>query len=202
MTGTLRRVYDSGRAAGGEPPNPVKGRREMEYRTLGKDGVKVSAVAFGAWAIGGWLWGGTDARAAADAIRTALDLGITTIDTAPAYGFGLSERIVGEAVRGRRDRCQILTKFGLRWDLPRGEFYFNTADADGRPVKMFKYAGRESVKVECERSLARLGTDYIDLLQIHWPDPTTPIRETMGAVLELIVGDPWMEGPRKWWKPP
>ena len=158
----------------------------MEYRKLGKNGIEISTVTFGAWAIGGWLWGGTDQKAAVSAIRRAFELGITTIDTAPAYGFGLSEEIVKEAVRGKRDKYQILTKFGMRWDLDRGEFFFNTEDANGKPVKMYKYSGKESVIEECERCLKRLGTDYIDLFQIHWPDSTTPIHETMEAVVRLI----------------
>jgi aryl-alcohol dehydrogenase-like predicted oxidoreductase len=158
----------------------------MEYRTLGKDGLKVSVVTFGAWAIGGWLWGGTDQKAAVSAIRKGFDLGITSVDTAPAYGFGLSEKIVGEAIRGKRDQFQILTKFGLRWDLKKGEFFFNTEDAQGKPVQMYKHSGAKSVTEECERSLKLLGTDYIDLYQIHWPDSTTPVEETMEAVRRLV----------------
>jgi aryl-alcohol dehydrogenase-like predicted oxidoreductase len=163
-------------------------RREtnMEYRVLGKDGIEVSVVTFGAWAIGGWLWGGTDQKEAVAAIQKGIELGITSIDTAPAYGFGLSEKIVGEAIRGKRDKLQILTKFGLRWDLKKGEFYFNTEDAQGRPVQMYKHSGAKSVMEECERSLELFGTDYIDLYQIHWPDSTTPIDETMETVGRLI----------------
>jgi aryl-alcohol dehydrogenase-like predicted oxidoreductase len=158
----------------------------VEYRTLGKDGIDVSVVTFGAWAIGGWLWGGTDQKAAVAAIQKGIELGVTSIDTAPAYGFGLSERIVGEAIRGKRDRLQILTKFGLRWDLKKGEFFFNTEDERGRPAQMYKHSGAKSVREECERSLKLLGTDYIDLYQIHWPDSTTPIGETMETVGRLI----------------
>jgi len=158
----------------------------MEYRKLGNSELEVSAIGFGAWAIGGWMWGGTDRKEALAAVQEAIEAGITTIDTAPVYGFGLSERIVGEAVKGRRDRVQILTKYGLRWDSEKGEHYFDTQDPEGKPIKLYKYAGKESVIQECENSLRRLGTDYIDLYQIHWPDPTTPIEETMLAVEKLI----------------
>jgi aryl-alcohol dehydrogenase-like predicted oxidoreductase len=158
----------------------------MEYRMLGKDGIKVSVVTFGAWAIGGWLWGGTDQKAAVSAIQKGFDLGITSVDTAPVYGFGLSERIVGEAIRGKRDRYQILTKYGLRWDIKKGDFSMNTEDAQGKPLQIYKYAGKKGVMEECERSLKLLGTDYIDLYQIHWPDSTTPVEETMEAVRRLV----------------
>lgn len=158
----------------------------MEYRKLGNSDVEISAIAFGAWAIGGWMWGGTDHQAAREAILKSLELGVTTIDTAPVYGFGLSEEIVGEALVGRRQEVQLLTKFGLRWEGTDGEFYFDSADAQGNPVKIYKFSGKQSVIRECEASLKRLRTDYIDLLQIHWPDSTTPISETMEACQLLI----------------
>jgi aryl-alcohol dehydrogenase-like predicted oxidoreductase len=85
-----------------------------------------------------------------------------------------------------RDKVQILTKFGMRWDSTKGQFAFDSEDANGKPTKIYKYAGRESVVRECEESLQRLGTDYIDLLQIHWPDPTTPIDETFEVVAKLL----------------
>jgi len=159
----------------------------MKYRPLGTSNVKVSEVALGAWAIGGWLWGGTDDSGAVAGIQRAIDLGMTTIDTAPVYGFGHSEEIVGRAIRGRRERVQLLTKFGLRWDLgDAGKEHFNSEDLQGRPVHIRQYAARASVLEECERSLQRLGTDHIDLYQQHWPDPTTPIEETMEACATLL----------------
>jgi aryl-alcohol dehydrogenase-like predicted oxidoreductase len=85
-----------------------------------------------------------------------------------------------------RNRVEILTKFGMRWDTTRGQFAFDSEDAKGNPAKIYKYASRDSVIRECEESLKRLGTDYIDLLQIHWPDPTTPIDETFEAVSRLL----------------
>jgi aryl-alcohol dehydrogenase-like predicted oxidoreductase len=159
----------------------------MEYRELGESGLTVSAIAFGAWAIGGWMWGGTERKDAVAAIRASYDLGVTSIDTAAVYGQGLSEEIVGEALEGLpRDKVQILTKFGMRWDETKGEFAFKTKDNDGRPLDIYKYAGKESILKECEDSLRRLRTDYIDLYQIHWPDSTTPIAETMETLAELI----------------
>ncbi|HYG37772.1 MAG TPA: aldo/keto reductase [Cytophagales bacterium] len=158
----------------------------MEYRKLGKSNIEISAIAFGAWAAGGWMWGGTDQSDAVKAIQRSFDRGVTTIDTAPAYGFGLSEKIVGEAVSSFRDKVQILTKFGLRWDTKEGEFYFTSHDNQGGSVNMHKFAGPKNVIKECEESLKRLKTDYIDLYQIHWADKTTPIEETYEAVSTLI----------------
>lgn len=155
----------------------------MEYRTLGQSELKVSAITFGAWAIGGWQWGGTDMNASISAIHAGLDQGMTSIDTAPVYGMGLSEKIVGEALKGKqRDKIQLFTKFGLRWDTDKGELHMQDTDEEGRPRKIYKYAGKDGIIHECEQSLKRLGTDYIDLYQIHWPDPTTPISETMEAL--------------------
>lgn len=158
----------------------------MEYRQLGQSPVKASVITFGAWAIGGWMWGGADRRDAVKAIRAAYELGVTTIDTAPAYGQGLSEEILAEAVEGiSRDKIQILTKFGLRWDTKQGQFYFTSKNNDGVEFDMYKFASKESVLKECEDCLRRLKTDYIDLFQIHWPEPTTPIAETMEALVKL-----------------
>jgi len=132
------------------------------------------------------MWGGADKKDALEAIDTSLDLGITSIDTAPIYGFGLSEEIVGEALRGKRHQAQILTKYGMRWEGNKGQFGFKSQFNDGTPVDIYKYAGKESVIKECEDSLRRLRTDYIDLYQIHWPDSTTPIEETMEAIHQLL----------------
>jgi aryl-alcohol dehydrogenase-like predicted oxidoreductase len=133
------------------------------------------------------MWGGSDSNRAIKAIRDAYHEGVTSIDTAPIYGMGASEKIVGEAIKDfPRDKVQLLTKFGMRWDAKKGTFYFQSKDNDGKDVDIYKYAGKESVKKEVEDSLKRLGTDYIDLYQIHWPDVTTPIQETFEAVAELI----------------
>ena len=159
----------------------------MEYRRIGNTDIELSAIAFGAWAIGGWMWGGAERKDAIDAIRTSFDHGVSTIDTAPVYGQGSSEEIVGEAIQGvPRDKIQILTKFGMRWDEKKGSFAFASRDNSGREIEIYKYAGRDSIIKECEDSLRRLRTGYIDLYQIHWPDITTPIAETMEAVTRLL----------------
>lgn len=132
------------------------------------------------------MWGGADRREAVQAIRDSFDLGITSIDTAPAYGQGLSEEIIAEAMDGvPRDRYQILTKYGLRWDKKEGEFHFSSTMNDGTPIDVYKNARRESIMKECEDSLRRLKTDHIDLYQIHWADSTTPIHQTMEAMIRL-----------------
>jgi len=158
----------------------------MEYRRLGHSELKVSELAFGAWAIGGWMWGGADSKDAIKAIETAVDHGMTTIDTAAVYGFGLSEELVGKAIKGKRSKVQILTKFGLSWNEKKGEFYFASKDNDGKDVNIYRYAAKEKIISDCDQSLQRLGTDHIDLYQIHWSDPTTPVSETMEA-LEILV---------------
>lgn len=158
----------------------------MEFRRLGETKLAVSAITFGAWAAGGWMWGGNDDNDAIKAMRASYDLGVTSIDTAPIYGQGKSEELVGAAIKGLpRDKVQILTKYGLRWDLAKGEFFFKSQDNDGKDIDIYKYAAKESIILECENSLKRLGTDYIDLYQIHWPDATTPIEETMEAIIRL-----------------
>ena len=159
----------------------------MQLKKLGNSDVSVTPIAFGAWAIGGWMWGGAEENAAIRAIRASYDSGITTIDTAPAYGFGRSEELIGRATEGiARDKFQILTKYGLNWKTAEGEFYFDTTDNSGKPTKVYKFSKGTQVIQECEDSLKRLKTDYVDLLQIHWPDATTPIAETMEAVAKLI----------------
>jgi len=159
----------------------------MKYRKLANTDLLLSEVTFGAWAAGGWMWGGTERKDAIDAIRVSYSMGVTSIDTAPIYGQGTSEEIVGEAIKGfPRDRFQILTKYGMRWDLKKGDFAFSSKNNNGQDIDIYKYAGKESIIKECEDSLKRLGTDYIDLYQIHWPDSTTPIEESMEAVSRLI----------------
>lgn len=159
----------------------------MEYRKIGNSDLELSVITFGAWAAGGWMWGSTDRNDAINAIKAGYDLGVTSIDTAPIYGQGDSEEIVGDAIKGiSRDKLQLVTKFGMRWDLAKGDFGFKSKSNDGKEIDIYKYAGKESVIYECEQSLKRLGTDYIDLYQIHWPDVTTPISETFEAVSRLI----------------
>jgi aryl-alcohol dehydrogenase-like predicted oxidoreductase len=158
----------------------------MEKRALGKSALRLSPIAFGAWAIGGWMWGGSDKKDSLRAIHACLDNGITSLDTAPVYGFGLSEELVGEAIKGKRDRYEILTKCGMRWEGTKGEHFFTSNDNGGIQRDIYVYSGRDSIIAECEDSLKRLGTDYIDLYQVHWPDPTTPIEEAMEAFRILM----------------
>jgi aryl-alcohol dehydrogenase-like predicted oxidoreductase len=127
-------------------------------------------IALGTWAIGGWMWGGTDEAESIRTIRSAVDRGINLIDTAPVYGFGRSEKIVGEALAEiGRDKVLIATKVGLDW-------------REGQP---FRNASRVRIHKEIEDSLRRLRTDVIDIYQVHWPDPNTPIEETAQAMAEL-----------------
>ena len=159
----------------------------MQYRTLAGTDLNLSVITFGAWAAGGWMWGGAERKQAVEAIRASYELGVNTIDTAPIYGQGTSEEIVGEAIKGiARDKVHILTKYGMRWDLAKGDLAMRSKDNTGREIDIYRYAGKESIIKECEDSLRRLGTDYIDLYQIHWPESTTPIQESMEAVAQLI----------------
>lgn len=161
----------------------------MEYRKLGDSGLQLSAITYGSFAIGGTMWGGTEKKEAADAIHASLDNGVTTIDTAPFYGFGLSEELIGESIKGLdRSKIQLLTKFGMVWDGSnngRGDFMWDQ-EHEGKTYPIYKYASKENVIKEAEESLKRLKTDYIDLLQLHWPDSTTHIEETMEALQVLI----------------
>lgn len=154
--------------------------REMLVREIGSSGVHASAVGLGTWAIGGWMWGGTDETQSIGAIHASIDEGVTLIDTAPAYGQGLAETIVGKAIRGRRDEVVIATKCGLVWHTTKGNHFF---DYDGRRVH--RHLGAASIVHEVEQSLKRLGTDYIDHYITHWQDPTTPVAETMEALDRL-----------------
>lgn len=159
----------------------------MEYRKLGETDVNVSVITFGAWAIGGWMWGGADRQDAVKAIRAAYNEGVTSIDTAPIYGMGVSEEIVAEAIDGiPRDKVQILTKFGMRWDRNEGDYVMKSKDNYGKEIDIYKLASKSSVIEEVENCLRRLKTDYIDLFQLHWPDVTTPISETMEALATLV----------------
>lgn len=161
----------------------------MRTRPLGPSGIEASVIGLGTWAIGGWMWGGADEAQSVRAIRAALDAGISLIDTAPVYGFGVAERVVAKAIEGRRDRVVLATKCGLVWDTDRGEHFFDSnedAITDGPAARRVRrYLGPDSIRREVEASLARLGTDRIDLFQTHWQDPTTPIDDTMGTLLDL-----------------
>lgn len=144
----------------------------METLDLNGTGLKASRIGLGTWAIGGWMWGGTDEAQSIRTIQSAPEHGVTLIDTAPVYGFGTSEEIVGKAVRqGRmRDDVVLATKCGLEWD--RGE-------------RVVRNASKTRVLKEADDSLKRLQTDVLDLLQVHWPDPAVDVCETAEAMAEL-----------------
>jgi aryl-alcohol dehydrogenase-like predicted oxidoreductase len=144
----------------------------MEQKVIGGIGRASSRIGLGTWAIGGWMWGGSDESEAIKTIRTALDHGVTLIDTAPVYGFGRSEELVGRTIveHGDRDRVLIATKVGLAW---RGGVVYRDASA-------------KRIKTEIEDSLRRLRTSYIDIYQVHWPDPLVPVEETAAALQRLF----------------
>jgi aryl-alcohol dehydrogenase-like predicted oxidoreductase len=146
---------------------------EMEYAPISGTNLRVSRVGLGTWAIGGWMWGGSDETEAIRTIQAAFGHGINLVDTAPVYGFGHSEEIVGRAIAeaGLRDRAVIATKVGLDWK-------------DGKP---FRNASRTRIFQEIDASLKRLQTDHIDIYQVHWPDPKTPIAETAEAMMKLFL---------------
>jgi methylglyoxal reductase len=157
----------------------------MNYKPLGNSGISASVIGLGAWVMGGGqLWGkDTEDAESIRAIQQALDLGINLIDTAPAYGFGRSETVVGKAIKGRRDKAVIATKCGLWWDDARGSFF---ADFDGK--RMYRSLRPDTLRIEIENSLKRLGVDCIDLYQTHWPSVPpdfTPIADTMATLLAL-----------------
>ena len=155
----------------------------MNYRPLGNSGISASVVGLGAWVLGGGqMWGqDPDDAESVRAIQKAIDLGINLIDTAPGYGFGRSETVIGKAIKGRRDKVVIATKCGLWWDDTRGSFF---ADLEGR--KVYRSLRPDTLRIEIENSLKRLGVDCIDLYQTHWPSAPpdfTPIADTMAALL-------------------
>jgi aryl-alcohol dehydrogenase-like predicted oxidoreductase len=161
---------------------------KMRYRSLGKSGIEASVVGLGSWAIGGWMWGGAEEAESVRAIHAAIDAGVNLIDTAPVYGFGVSEEVVGKAIRDRRDKVVLATKCGLVWHEEKGEFFFASDEKhptdDGR-IKVYRRLAPDTIRREVEWSLKRLGTDRIDLLQTHWQDSTTPIAATMHTLMEL-----------------
>jgi aryl-alcohol dehydrogenase-like predicted oxidoreductase len=142
---------------------------ETEFVQIPNTQLKVSRVALGTWAMGGWMWGGSDQREAIATIHAALNQGINLIDTAPVYGFGASEEIVGAALDGVRSQTVIATKTGLEW----------------RDGKIYRNASRARIMREIDDSLRRLRTDYIDIYHVHWPDPLVPVEETAEAMRSL-----------------
>jgi aryl-alcohol dehydrogenase-like predicted oxidoreductase len=145
----------------------------METVAIQGTDLVVSRIALGTWAMGGWLWGGTDEKDSIRTVHEALDKGITLIDTAPVYGFGVSESLIGKALKesSLRDRAILATKVGLAWK-------------DG---KTFRDASFAQIQHDIDESLRRLGRDWVDILQVHWPDSTTPGQETAEALDKLRV---------------
>jgi len=154
----------------------------MQRIPLGCSEVSASRIVFGTMAIGG---AGHDEQRRIDTIRAAIDAGVTCVDTAPLYDLGRCEETLGRAVAGMREPIQIFTKVGLRWDDPHGDVTFTTRDASGREIAVRKNSRPESVRVEVERSLQRIGVDTLDVVCVHQRDPHTPIAETMGALQTL-----------------
>ncbi|GHU03070.1 aldo/keto reductase [Betaproteobacteria bacterium] len=156
----------------------------MRSIKIGKSGIEASAVGIGAWAIGGdSMWGASDDAESVRTIHRARDLGVTLLDTAPGYGLGHSEEVVGKALAGRRGDYILSTKCGLRWDIAEGAFKM---ERDG--VRIVINTRPERIAEEIEMSLRRLQTDYIDIYIVHWqelPEFPTPIADTMGALTEL-----------------
>lgn len=144
----------------------------MEFTSIPTIKKEICRIGLGTWAIGGWMWGGTEEKEAIETIRQALQKGINLIDTAPVYGFGQSEEIIGKALKeyGKRDQVILATKVGLFWENE----------------QVFRNSAKKRLFKEVEDSLRRLQVDYIDLYQVHWPDPLTPISETAEAMNELI----------------
>ena len=157
----------------------------MNHKPLGNSGISASVIGFGTWVLGGGqIWGrDTDDKESIRTIHSALDLGINLIDTAPAYGFGRSERVVGAALQDRRDKAILATKCGLWWNDERGSYF---TEFDGK--RLYRSLRPDTIRIELESSLCRLRTDYIDLYQTHWPatpPDMTPIADTMATLLKL-----------------
>src|SRR6266446_2455976 len=163
----------------------------MKYRSLGKSGIEASVVGFGAWAIGGWMWGGTKKNDPEGAIHAAIDHGINLIDTAPMYGFGKSEELVGDALKGLRDKVVLATKCGMVWYKKEGDKFFDaneTGRAENEEDKKYEvYINLRPamIRSEIEQSLRRLKTDRIDLYQTHWQDSTTKTEDVMAELMKL-----------------
>jgi len=143
----------------------------VEYITIPGTDLKASRIGLGTWAIGGWLWGGTDEKDSIRTIHRAVGAGITLIDTAPVYGFGRSEEIVGKALKDLdRSKVVVATKVGLQW----------------KDEEVHRNSTGERIRQEVEDSLRRLGVDTIDLYQVHWPDPLVPMEDTAEQMQRLV----------------
>lgn len=153
----------------------------MKTIELGRSGLSISRIVFGSMGFGP---SGGDGAARIQTMRAAIDAGITSIDTAPLYGFGRVETLVGEAIAGRRSEVQLLTKVGINWEAAHGQILFEFQDEHGQRKAARRNGRPHAVRAEVDQSLKRLKTDVLDLVQVHHPDPDTPIAETIGALLE------------------
>ncbi len=147
----------------------------MRYKQFGKTDLKLSELAVGTWAIGGTGWGDVNEKDSIDAIHAMIDQGVNLIDTAPSYGRGHSEEVVGKALSSCRDKVMLLTKCGIRW--PEDVKY-----GSSEPIRD---SSKDAIMKQCEDSLKRLNTDHIDIYLIHWPDASTPFEETADALKTL-----------------
>ncbi|MFQ5931116.1 MAG: aldo/keto reductase [Nitrospiraceae bacterium] len=145
----------------------------MEYHQLGETGLMASVIGVGTWVMGGWMWGGAEDLDSLATLRRAIELGINLIDTAPIYGHGRSEELVGKAVAesGRRESVVLATKVGLAWNREK--------------TRVWRNSSQSHITREIDDSLRRLRTDWIDIYQVHWPDTKVPFEETMDALLDL-----------------
>ena len=160
----------------------------MQTRPLGQSGIEASVVAIGTWVMGGWMWGGAEEQDSIDAVHAALDAGITLLDTAPIYGFGHSENVVGKAIKDRRDKVVLATKCGMVINAPGGRSVGRSTAAgpsENGHLEIKIYNNPQSIRQEVELSLKRLQTDYIDLYQTHWQEEDTPLEDTMGELMRL-----------------
>ncbi len=160
----------------------------MKLRPLGQSGIQASAVGLGTWGIGGWMWGGADEERSVRAMHAAIDHGVNLIDTAPIYGFGWAEVVVGNAVHDRRDKVVLASKCGMVVNAPGGRSFFRSTSIGGHPhghIPVDIYLHPDSIREETERSLERLQTDRIDLMQTHWQEEETKREDTMAALLKL-----------------
>lgn len=150
----------------------LKGLKVMEFAGIPGTNMSVSRIALGTWAIGGWMWGGADDEESIRTVLEAFNQGINFIDTAPVYGFGHSESVVGQALArfGSREKVYIATKVGLEW----------------RDGNVQRNSSPQRIRAEIEDSLRRLQTDYIDLYQVHWPDPLVPVEDTAETLRDLL----------------
>jgi methylglyoxal reductase len=152
----------------------------MKEKQIGNSDISASVLGLGTWAIGGAFWGGSLESESIKTIQAAINEGINLIDTAPAYGFGVAEEIVGKAIHGQRDKIIISSKCGLNWNDQHGTLVGHESGHD-----IYRYLGKEFIRKDLENSLRRLKTEYIDIYYTHWQDETTPLSEVMETLQQF-----------------